>query len=113
MKEKRKHKRLGIKLELQIDSLFKQNNVTLEDLNVDINVVNISKSGIGFKCKEELPLNYYFNAKIELDEQDYFYAVIKIIRKEKIEDEYIFGCVFVGLAHFLADKVDKYEKAMS
>ena len=60
-------------------------------------------------CKDELPLEYYFNAKIEFNQFKYFYCVLKIISKERFEDSNLFGCEFVGLAEFLASKVDEYE----
>ncbi len=109
MKERRRHKRLPIRLEIDIDRLFRQDNEILNDINKSIEVINISKSGIGFNCKEDLPLDYYFNAKIEFDELRFFYCVIKIIRKDNLEDGYYFGCEFVGLAEFLSNKVDEYE----
>lgn len=108
MEEKRKHVRYPIKLELTISSLFKQDYEMIPGINEDIVVKNISKSGIGFTCKHELPLNYYFDAKIQLTEDKYFYAVIKILRVEKIEDGYFVGCEFVGLADILSMKVDLY-----
>jgi len=109
MKERRRHKRLPIKLELDIDKLFKQDNEIIADLNESIDVVNVSKTGIGFFCKDDLPLDYYFNAKIEFSKSRFFYCVIKIIRKEKVDDKFLFGCEFVGLAEFLSNKVDEYE----
>ena len=109
MEERRKNRRLPIKLEIEIDKLFKQDNKIIHDINESIEVINISKTGIGFLCKDELPLEYYFNAKIEFNEVKYFYCVLKIIRKESAEDSNLFGCEFVGLAEFLASKVDEYE----
>lgn len=109
MEERRKHKRLPIKLEIDIDKLFKQDNEIIHDINESIEVINISRTGIGFLCKDELPLEYYFNAKIEFDQLKYFYCVLKIIRKEVIGDTNLFGCEFVGLAEFLSTKVDEYE----
>ena len=109
MEERRKNKRLPLGLELEIDKLFRQDNEIIANVNESIEVRDISKSGVGFTCKDELPLDYYFNAKIEFDNTRFFYCVIKIIRKKNLEDTYYYGCEFVGLAEFLADKVDEYE----
>jgi len=109
MEERRRNKRLPVKLELDIDKLFKQDNELIHDINEFIHVINVSKTGIGFTCKDDLPLGYYFNAKIEFDKYRYFYCVIKIIRKRENGDGFLFGCEFVGLAEFLANKVDEYE----
>ncbi len=111
MKEKRKFKRLPINLELAINELFKQDNDIIEQIDVDAHVINISKDGIGFKSDERVPLDYYFDCKIQFDDDDYFYGVLKVIREEEHEEGFfIYGCQFIGLAGFLAEKVDKYEK---
>lgn len=108
MEEKRKFTRLPLKLELTISSLFKQDYELISGINEDIEVKNISKSGIGFTCPHALPLNYYFDAKIQLTEDKYFYAVLKIVRLEKTDTGYFTGCEFVGLADILSMRVDWY-----
>jgi hypothetical protein len=113
MNEKRKHKRLPIKLELEVNKLFRQDNVIIDDINAEIEVVDISKTGIGFVSDAVFPLDYYFNAKIEFDEKRFFYCVIKLIRKGEQEGLYLYGCEFVGLAEFLSNKVDEYEALLN
>jgi len=108
MEERRKHDRLPLKLELTISSLFKQDYELIPGINESIKVKNISKSGIGFICGHELPMNYYFDAKIQLTQDKHFYAVLKIVRMDKVEDEYFAGCEFVGLADVLSARVDLY-----
>ncbi len=112
MEEKRKYRRLPIKLRLAINELFRQDNDILENLHIKAEVINISRDGIGFRTTSRIPIDYYFDCKIEFSEIDYFYGVVKIIREENHEDSYIYGCQFVGLAGFLADKVDEYERKM-
>lgn len=113
MEERRKYKRLPIRLVLELNSLFKQNNDIIKLNNKTIEVIDISKNGIGIMCSDDLPIDYYFNAKIEFDEERYFYCVVKIIRSKKQGDKYCLGCEFVGLADFLADKVDEYEELLN
>ncbi len=108
MDERRKHERLPLKLELNISDLFKQDYELITDINEGIKVKNISKSGIGFTCKHDLPMNYYFDANIQLSDDKHFYSVLKIVRSEKLGDEYSIGCEFVGLADILSARVDLY-----
>jgi hypothetical protein len=108
MVERRKYERLPIKLELKISSLFNQENTLIPEISESIKVVNISKAGIGFTCVHELPLNYYFDTKIHLTPDKYFYAVLKIIRMEKHQEGYFLGCEFVGLADILSMRIDLY-----
>ena len=98
MEERRKHRRLPINLELEVNKLFKQDNEIITGLDQEIEVTNISKTGIGFHSEFDSQLNYYFNANI---------------RKEEHEKGYIFGCEFVGLAEFLSTKVDEYEQLLN
>ncbi len=110
MHERRKNKRLPIHLELEVNQLFKQDEELISNLDEDIEVYNISRTGIGFISRSDLPINYYFNAMIEFEDGNYFYCVLKIVRKEIKETHNLYGCEFVGLAEFLANKVDDYEK---
>ncbi|BBF44374.1 hypothetical protein lbkm_3087 [Lachnospiraceae bacterium KM106-2] len=109
--ERRKEHRLPITLHLEVSHLFRQDYNVIKDLSADLSVMNISKSGIGFESETSLPVNYYFNGKIELGEKRFFYAVLKIVRKSKDDCEnYIYGAEFIGLAPFLAEKIEQYEK---
>ncbi|WP_184313548.1 PilZ domain-containing protein [Anaerosolibacter carboniphilus] len=112
MDERRKNKRLPLRLELNISSLFKQDQLGIANLNENIEVVDISKSGVGFRCKDKLPIDYYFDAKIELTKEKFFYGVLKIVRIEQQEDAYFVGAEFVGLAEILSKTIDAYGQEM-
>ncbi len=110
--DRRRYRRLPIKLSIEINKLYKQNYDIIELPQADITVFDISKDGIGFISDTKLPLGYYFDSVIELDPQDSFRAVVKIVRiveQEGIEGK-IYGAQFVGLAPFLAAKIDDYER---
>ena len=114
MVERRRHKRLPLELSLEIKKIYKQDYVIIEDVDAEITVIDISKSGIGFVSKAKLPIDYYFDGKIRLGENEYFYAVIHIIRGEVQDDGNgsLYGAEFVGLAPFLANKIDDYEESL-
>ena len=115
MQEKRKNKRLPIQLELVVSKLFKQEASATVEVNEPIQVTDVSKTGIGFASKNEFPVNYYFNAKLELGSADNsLYCVIQIIRKQPKEDgTYAYGCEFVGMAPVLGSIFDEYEKTLA
>ena len=108
--DRRRYKRLPIELYLEVDEIFKQDNVVIKDLNAKVLVFDISKSGIGFISEASLPLGYYFRGRINLGNSDFFNVVIRIVRACLNGDKKVYGAEFVGLAPFLADKVDIYEK---
>ena len=104
--EKRKHPRAPVNITLKIESLYKETPDILGGIDQNIIVRDISKSGIKFFAAKELPIGYYFNAKITIDDEKYFFSVLKIIRTEKVDDGYEFGCEFVGLADVLSGCID-------
>ena len=57
MEEKRKHKRLDLDVEIQLERLDEEGVTTLKYVHVDI--TDISRSGVGFTCKKELETGTY------------------------------------------------------
>ncbi len=112
MSEKRRTKRLPVDIILKVEDLYKQDYVKMDAVNETIEVTNISKTGIGFSSKTDMPLDFYFNCKITIDDEKFFYSVVKIIRKEMKDNHWYFGCEFVGLADVLSSCIDDYEKEL-
>lgn len=111
--ERRRYKRLPIELCLDVDEVFKQDNVIIKNIGASITVFDISRSGIGFISEADLPIGYYFRGTIDFGNGDFFRVVIQIVRMVAIDTKRKnYGAEFVGLAPFLADKVDKYEKTL-
>lgn len=111
MVDKRRHKRVKVKLNLVVSNIFDQ-NADMIKIDSPIEVKDVSRSGIGFITKSILPMNYYFNAALTFDDEDsILYSVVKIIRCEALEDdEYSYGCEFVGTAPVLGYIFDKLEE---
>ena len=111
MQDRRQSKRVRVTLDLVVSSLFIQDN---DKISIDspIIVKAVSRTGIGFVSKSILPLNYYFNAALNLGDVDsVLYSVVKIIRCEALEDdEYSYGCEFVGMAPVLDYIFDELEQ---
>jgi len=114
MDEKRKAKRMPVTLSLEILNLYKQDNVQVSNLHAPIEVINVSKTGIGFITESILPLGYYFNANINLGSgEDTLHCVIEIIRKQQLEDnKALYGCEFVGMADVLSYVFDEYNETL-
>ena len=101
MIEMRREKRWPAKLNLEISNLFKQDHVKVENINAPIEVIDVSKAGIGFRSASVLPMGYYFNARLTLAENDSLNCVVRIIRQQKSGDDYIYGCEIVGTASIM------------
>lgn len=109
MDDRRKFKRIPFNIKLVVDSLYKQDHVELNHIESEIEILNISKSGLGFESKADLPMDFYFNAHIVLDEDKRFFGVLKIIRKSQLEEGFSYGCEFVGLADILSSVIEEYD----
>lgn len=114
MEEKRRYKRLPIELDLAVSEVFKQDNDVIRDLDIEVNVFDISKAGIGFTSSSFIPEGYYFNATIVLGSSDQkILTVVKILHRFQINDEtYRYGCEFTGLAGIFDSLFDDYEKTV-
>ncbi|MCR5623791.1 MAG: PilZ domain-containing protein [Lachnospiraceae bacterium] len=101
--EKRRNRRVPIRMDLEVSSIFKQDNVLVKDLNAPIEIIDISADGIGFNSKSEIPVGYYFNARLIFSEIESVHnslnCVVKIIRARDLEDGVRnYGCEFVGMS---------------
>ena len=113
MSEQKRCKRIPVEIELSISDLFKQDNVKIKNIEAPIVVKNISKTGVGFETEAVLPLEYYFNAKIELGNQESSLCVVlQIVRVEERGDKMFYGSQFVGRAEILDFIFDNYDKAL-
>lgn len=110
MDDKRRNKRLPVNIKLEIESLYQSGDEDYKHINDKVTLINVSKSGIGLISEIELSIGYYFNAKIIIDDEKMFYSVLRIVRCHKINEGYMIGCEFVGLADVLSDSIDEYER---
>lgn len=114
MQERRRSKRMKANLTLRVSNLFKQDNINAGALTAPITVVDVSKHGIGFKSNDIIPLDFYFNAKLELgDSTNCLYCVVKIIRCVPSDDgSYLYGCEFIGMAPVLDYIFENYDHSL-
>ncbi len=112
MREKRRSMRKPFKGYLDIDELYNQDTILKNVRTIEVEFFDISKHGVGFTCDEEVPVDYYFNAKLDLGNDTGFYAVLKVIRSERDGDKYVYGCEFVGLADVLSVLIEDYNGAI-
>ena len=76
---------------------------------VDIEVVDISKAGVGFTCKEPLMIGAIYEAYLTIWTKEVLHAVVEIVRIEKKEDTISYGAVFVGMPEMDAFRIEVYQ----
>ncbi|NBH28191.1 PilZ domain-containing protein [Lachnospiraceae bacterium] len=102
--ERRRHRRM----ELSSSLLIKGLNGTEE--NVQIEVVNISKSGIGFICEMELNADIIYEAFLTIWMKENIHAFIQIVRTEKVEENiYKYGAVFIGMSEMDSFRIEVFD----
>ena len=107
MEEKRKNKRLDLDVNVQLERLDEDGVTTLKFVHVD--VTDISKSVIGFDCKEKREVSSYYDAKIQIWTKELVDAVIQIVRSEEKPDGFHYGGVLIGMTDTDALKIDIYQ----
>ena len=106
MEEKRKHKRLDLEVNVQLERLDEEGVTTLKY----VDVTDISRSGIGFSCNRELEVGSYYDTKIQIWTKEVVDAVIEIVRREDEDGKgFHYGAVFIGMTDTDALKIDIYQ----
>lgn len=110
MNEKRQTKRLPVGIRLSVTNLYKENVNTIMDLELPVEVIDISSRGIGFVSKCILPVGYFFIANLELAEDlPQIITDVRIIRSEAIDKEYYrYGCEFVSISPSVSSMLDEF-----
>lgn len=100
MIEQRRSRRIPVTMYLEVSSVFKQDNVKVDNINAPIQILDVSKYGIGFISESILPVGFYFNSRLTFREQDEcLNCVVQIVRqKPRSDGKYNYGCEFVGMA---------------
>lgn len=104
MEERRKHKRT----KLQSTIVLKQISNGADE-EVDIDIVDVSKSGVGFNCDRVLSIGAVYEAYLTIWTREVLHAILEIIRIEKKEDTISYGAVFVGMPEIDAMRISVYQ----
>lgn len=110
MEDRRRSPRLPVDMQLSISDLYAQNKISIQNLDSPIEVIDISVLGIGFISECVLPINYFFNAHLELGTQGLsILSLVKIIRCEAIDrNHYRYGCQFSDLTDDIKSAIEQF-----
>lgn len=107
--EMRKARRTDIDVTVSLNQL----GVNAEDRihnKADVHVVDISKGGIAFNSSYDFKVNSFYDTVITLANGEKLYVVIEILRRDPCEnDEYMYGCRFVGMGAEDQFKIEAYQ----
>lgn len=103
--ERRKNKRLELDSRLIIKRL--DNGEGVEE--VAIEVVDISKTGVGFICTVPLEIGAVYEAFLTIWTKEVIHAFIEIVRIVKEDDYFRYGGIFIGMPEMDASRIEIYD----
>ncbi|MDO4965802.1 MAG: PilZ domain-containing protein [Lachnospiraceae bacterium] len=104
MEEKRRNKRIILDANLAMNRI----DGNKHDI-VPIQVVDVSKSGVGFECARELEMNSVYELELILWTKEKINTFITVIRCDNRNNKKIYGATFVGLTEADSCKIDIYD----
>lgn len=106
MEERRKSNRR----ELSSKLIVKRLDDTETDEVVEIDVVDVSKTGIGFTGNKPLEIGAVYEAYLRIWTQEVLHAFVEIVRIEKKEANlYSYGGIFIGMPEMEAARIEVYD----
>ena len=104
MDERRKIKRTELQSKLIIKRLDSD-----EQKEATIDIIDVSKSGVGFTCKEALNIGAVYESYLTIWTQEVLHAFLQIVRIELQGDEYSYGAIFIGMPEMDASRIEVYQ----
>ena len=104
MGERRKRKRTKLDSRLVMKRLDdgKSNEVQIE-------ILDVSKSGVGFSCYEKLFIGEVYESFLTIWTKEVLHAFLQIVRIEMKGDKFLYGATFVGMPEMEASRIEVYQ----
>lgn len=104
MQERRKTKRTDMPSKLVIKRLDGNSG---NEATIDI--MDVSKTGIGFMCKEALQIGEVYEAYLTIWTKEVIHAFLQIVRIELHGDKYGYGAIFIGMPEMDSARIEVYQ----
>lgn len=109
MDERRKSRRI----ELESKLIIKRLSGEMQSEEVSIDIVDVSKTGIGFQCKKPLEIGAVYEAYITIWTKEVIHAFIEIVRIVKETDTFVYGGIFIGMPEMDLARIAVYDTVIS
>lgn len=107
MQEKRNSRRMRLSAKLLITNL---NDTADKPEEVEIEVIDVSKTGVGFICDTPLSIGAVYEALLKIWNEDEIHAFLKVVRIEQTKyEQYVCGTIFIGLPEMNAARIGVYD----
>lgn len=106
MEERRKNRRIELTSKLLIKRMDPDNNPK----EVNIEVTDASKTGVGFLCSEELGIGAVYESYLTIWTKEVLHAFLEVIRVvDKGNGTYEYGAIFIGMSEQDASRIAAYD----
>lgn len=93
----------------RLDSRLLIKRLDKDEKEVTIEVVDVSKTGVGFTCSEPLMIGTVYEAYLTIWTKEVLHAFVQIVRIEKVGDTYSYGGSFVGMPDLDSARIEVYQ----
>ena len=108
MDERRLNKRLELAVTLKLEYIYKQAEKSTKDITIE--VIDLSSSGIGFRTKEKLDVEGFYDTQMKIWTKEVIPCVMQIVWEAAETDSmYRYGAVFVGMSEIDQQKINTYQ----
>lgn len=104
MQERRRNKRTQLHSSIVMKRL---DDSRMEEVGIDI--IDVSKGGVGFSCKKELQIGAVYESYLTIWTKEVLHAFLQIVRIELKGDEYVYGATFIGMPEVDASRIQVYQ----
>lgn len=104
MEERRKSKRTLMESKIVMKRLDSE-----VDKEVLINIIDVSKSGIGFECEEALTIGDVYESFLTIWTKEIIHAFLQIVRIELGSSGYVYGATFIGMPEIDSARIEVYQ----
>ena len=104
MNERRKSKRTNLESRLIMKRLDGNSNH-----EVHINIVDVSKDGIGVECAEVRQIGEVDESYLTIWTKEVIHAFLQIVRIELKSGTYAYGAIFIGMPEMDSARIETYQ----
>ena len=105
MEEKRHAKRMDLECKLLLKRL---DNVDGNSREVSVEVKDVSKTGIGFACPEQLTMGSVYECLLKIWTGETLHTFVEIIRIVPKGGENFYGGIFIGMTEMDQSRIQIY-----
>ncbi len=105
MEEKRKATRLQLESKILLKRLDVPNS---EDTRIDIEVKDVSKTGMGFICNYSLSVGAVYECELTIWTKEVIHAFVEIVRVVRKQNSFEYGGIFIGMPQADSQRIEIY-----